>query len=658
MLLKVKNNLIVSLFFIAAFSASNSYAISLNQEKVALADIDNSSAASSPWASTTITYKKIAESGATTIPEALKLIPGFVQAHPFGSYGIASYGGLQDEYPRATRIEVDDVPVNMASTGSVFWESLPVSLEDVSRITFISTPLSAINGEQSFNGVIKIYTYSADEQDNLMSASVGTKGHKRLYARATAQLSEKTHGLMSFYKERGDGAFEEVSSVDRYKIWSNLIHKKDSYNTILMNFGYGFSHDDAESNSVMLSNNNPAYKDRKTEGYNARLVWSNTKDGNLKVILGAVKTTNVIDNLVENGTIRFDINYSSLRKFGMVEYSDELNETTRYKAAIGVRVDDETPEKFSRSEDHWFSEMREMSLSAEHDIDDKTILFAALSGHQHSLFEDMSSYALGVTRNLDNKQSLSLLVSNGFRFPVNWESRSEHYVTLVANPSVQIVRNDISPEDVAPEQVASISVKYDFVDNYDKKVSVALFHKQYTDMMYQDFVPFLSGIGLYSGNTTVNKLSGERVNTTGLELHSIWPIAKNHSLTSSYAFNNISYPSSNVTDMESIIPAHVFTAMLNSKLGNGVNLSLGVNHVSEQNWVIDDTNESKKITKPYTTASAGLKKCYPAGSSSDSLCITGFAKNILGPVTTLYDEDIEPKAKEDLLLGFKVNYNF
>lgn len=632
-------------------------AISLNSDDSQFHSlmIDTAGETTNPWASTTITQKTIRDNGARSIPEAMKLIPGFVNARPFGSYELAVYGGLQDEYPRGTRIEINDVPVNLASTGSIFWESLPVNIEDVQRITFISSPSSSINGDQAFNGIIKIYTFSADEQNSEISASAAIKSFRRGYVRLSEELSETLSAQLSISHEQGDGKFEEISTENRYKLWASLIHKPNSKNIYSFDYGFGTSHDD-ETAATLLPYV-PNYADRKISSQNIFFTWNNSDQGNLRTTLGIVTASNDIENVIGGGSYLFDIKYYSVRKFGSIEFKDQLSDSTSYRLSAGIRVDDEEPGKFARTTDSWHTETTEFSASLDHQFDSQTQLHLSGSYNTHSTFNSMTAFSSAVTKRIDNEKTISLLYSQGFRYPVNWESRSEHYLTPVNNPNLYIVRNDNNPTLVAPEKVENVSVKFDYSKNQDNKVSLVLFHKRYEDLIYQQFVPYGAGIGLYSGNV-LNRGYGERISTTGIEVHSVISLGKKNSLLTSYAFNSPIISDNNVTNMENTIPAHVLTAMLSTKLTSTLSMSLTYSYVSEMNWIIDKSEEFEKETKPYSNASVELRHCDKVGRNLENLCLSGFARNILPPSSTFYNSDMENGVLEDLQIGAKLEYKF
>lgn len=116
----------------------------------------------------------IARSGATTLPEALRLAPNLQVARiDARSYAISARGFLS---PLANKllVMVDGRSVYSPLFSGVFWEMQDVPLEDVERIEVVSGPGGTAWGTNAVNGVINIITRSAaDTHGGLATAHAG-----------------------------------------------------------------------------------------------------------------------------------------------------------------------------------------------------------------------------------------------------------------------------------------------------------------------------------------------------------------------------------------------------------------------------------------------------------------------------------------------------
>ena len=145
-----------------------------------------------------ITSDDIRRSGATNIPEALRLAPGVqVSAISNNSWAV-SIRGFADRFANKLLVLVDGRSVYAPFFSGVRWEGLNVPLESVSRIEVIRGPGASVWGANAVNGVINIVTKTATEDQGLegsVAAGSTMKGYG--YARYARQLDSDTS--MSVY---------------------------------------------------------------------------------------------------------------------------------------------------------------------------------------------------------------------------------------------------------------------------------------------------------------------------------------------------------------------------------------------------------------------------------------------------------------------------
>ena len=125
-------------------------------------------------AAAVISADDIRRSGATSIPEALRLAPG-VQVSAMGNNKWAvSIRGFADRFSNKLLVLVDGRSVYTPLFSGVFWENLDVPLENIARIEVIRGPGASIWGANAVNGVINIITKSAF--DSLGGQAAGAAG--------------------------------------------------------------------------------------------------------------------------------------------------------------------------------------------------------------------------------------------------------------------------------------------------------------------------------------------------------------------------------------------------------------------------------------------------------------------------------------------------
>ncbi|UII32017.1 TonB-dependent receptor [Fulvivirga ulvae] len=120
-----------------------------------------------PLSSSTLTSDEIVNSGATSIPEALRLIPGLIvreqangvyDVHLRGLDNLTRYGNAADAGNLITLIMIDGRPVFNNNLGGVYWEAIPIGLIDVERIEVVRGPSAPLYGPNAVAGVINIIT--------------------------------------------------------------------------------------------------------------------------------------------------------------------------------------------------------------------------------------------------------------------------------------------------------------------------------------------------------------------------------------------------------------------------------------------------------------------------------------------------------------------
>ena len=123
-----------------------------------------------------ITNSDIRRSGATSIPEALRLAPNLDVARADTNQYAISARGFNNVLANKMLVLIDGRTVYTPLFSGVFWEAQDVMLEDVDRIEVISGPGATQWGANAVNGVINIITRSASAtQGTLASISAGTR---------------------------------------------------------------------------------------------------------------------------------------------------------------------------------------------------------------------------------------------------------------------------------------------------------------------------------------------------------------------------------------------------------------------------------------------------------------------------------------------------
>jgi iron complex outermembrane receptor protein len=151
----------------------------------------------------------IRRSGATDLPEALRLAPNLQVAQVNASQWAISARGFDNVLANKLLVMIDGRTVYTPFYAGVFWDVQHVLLEDVERIEVVSGPGGALWGANAVNGVISVLTKDAEAtQGTYATASVGTARKDFAALRSGGRIAPDLY--LRVYGQR----FDNDSTVD------------------------------------------------------------------------------------------------------------------------------------------------------------------------------------------------------------------------------------------------------------------------------------------------------------------------------------------------------------------------------------------------------------------------------------------------------------
>lgn len=155
-----------------------------------------------------ITNDDIRRSGATSLPEALRLAPNLQVARASANGWAISSRGFNSSSANKLLVLIDGRSVYSPLFSGVFWDVQDLMLEDVERIEVISGPGGTLWGVNAVNGVVNVITRpSGQTQGRFLSLGAGNQeaqvalrqggelgesGHYRIYAKQTHRAHTET----------------------------------------------------------------------------------------------------------------------------------------------------------------------------------------------------------------------------------------------------------------------------------------------------------------------------------------------------------------------------------------------------------------------------------------------------------------------------------
>ena len=190
----------------------------LSQIEVTTPSKEPERAFQSPLAIYVITGDDILRSGATSIPEALRLAPGVtVERIDSGrwSIGIRGFGSRLD---RSVLVLIDGREVYTTLFAGTYWEAQDTDMFDIDRIEVIRGPGGVIWGPNAVDGVINVITKGSKDSQGLLVSLAG--GDINLGG-ATLRYGGLVGGNFTYrvYGKAVADAHEYHSNTNNYDAW-------------------------------------------------------------------------------------------------------------------------------------------------------------------------------------------------------------------------------------------------------------------------------------------------------------------------------------------------------------------------------------------------------------------------------------------------------
>lgn len=131
------------------------------QEVVSSVSRQESTVGRSPAAVYVVTAEMIRRSGAQSIAEAMRLVPGLNVARRDSNKWAISARGFNAQFAKHLLVQIDGRTVYTPVFGGAYWDVQDVVLADIERIEVIRGPGATVWGANAVNGVINIITKNA-----------------------------------------------------------------------------------------------------------------------------------------------------------------------------------------------------------------------------------------------------------------------------------------------------------------------------------------------------------------------------------------------------------------------------------------------------------------------------------------------------------------
>lgn len=279
-----------------------------------------------------ITQEDIHRSGATSVAELLRMVPGVDVGRINSNTWKISARGFGAIFSNKLLVLVDGRSVYTPLFAGVFWDEVDLLLEDIDRIEVIRGPGATLWGSNAVNGVINIITKSAsDSQGGLVTAGGGTEEQLLNSARYGGKIGDETSYRVHakyFNRDGSEVSLDKSDSNDRwqgarggFRVDSNL-SSNDSV-TLQSDAFYGQQGVSILAPTLSAPFFDPHRGDRFSNGANVIGRWthafSDTSDTQLQLYYDRVERDDII---LEHHRDTFDLDLQ--HRFSPFEQHDLL----------------------------------------------------------------------------------------------------------------------------------------------------------------------------------------------------------------------------------------------------------------------------------------------------------------------------------------------
>jgi iron complex outermembrane receptor protein len=492
-----------------------------------------------PSAIQVITADDIRRSGASSLPEALRLAGNLHIGQKNSHDWAISARGFNTDLANKLLVLIDGRTVYTPLFSGVFWDRQDYLLEDIERIEVISGPGGTLWGANAVNGVINIITKkSVDTQGLYAEAGAGSELRSFAGLRYGGRIGSTAHfRVYGKYTDRDDAVFPEGG--DAGDAWS------------LGQGGFRIDADPSEKNSVTVQGDYYAANEHmstgginKAQGANILGRWSHIFSDRSVTKLQLYFDNASLDQPTPEGTLpnnpmpyapagRLKDNTNTFD----LDFQHSLQPASRHQIVWGLgyrRIHDEVENAPTLAFEPEVLDRNLVSLFAQ----DKIMLaekFYIIPGtkiehNDYTGFEFEPSVQLQST--LADDQTLWASVSRAVRMP----SRIDRHVRLPTPGLAPLVDNLlVGGDDFKSEILVAYELGYRARIGSVLSGSISTFYNVYDDLRSTSLSPPDPITGLPFPLFYANDLEGE---TYGLELNMTCSLSEWWRLRASYDFIN------------------------------------------------------------------------------------------------------------------------
>ncbi len=486
----------------------------------------------------------IRRSGVSSIPEALRLIPGVQVARVSGNQWAVSIRGFNHQYSSKLLIMIDGRVIYTPLFSGALWDNQDYVLEDIEKIEVIRGPGGSIWGANAMNGIINIITKSAAETQGVhVSQTFGNNDNSITEVRQGGKLLGNLNSYRLYAKHVNRDGFTKLNDGEGNNDLSVNNNGSRGNNDGLVSSRAGFKYDinsiDDNSisvhgdvfkstsknylNSTTIANLNNV--DKEAEGVNLVVNWNKTISNKSSFTLQAYYdySQNDIVDVAELNENAIDIDF---QHFYSISRDNQLSWGFGYR-----KLFDDIKASTISSPTGNFSPLSYFPSNREIDI------YSAFLQDKFGLIEDELFLTIGSKFEINEQtgfeyqpnarltyypsrdQTVWVAVSRAIRTP----TRAEDGIDIKIDPATSVTRGDQSSQ---AETVLTYELGYRIKPTNTTLIDTAIYFSKY------------SRLGAFDSdeNGTPTASNNGRAETFGGELTGKWQVTNDWRLEAGYDF--------------------------------------------------------------------------------------------------------------------------
>jgi iron complex outermembrane receptor protein len=563
-----------------------------------------------PAAVTIIDRQLIKVSGAKSIPELFRLVPGMHIAHFRGSQPIVGYQGLSSEFPQGVQVLIDGRSVYSPLFGGVDWLNLPLVIEDIEKIEVIRGANGSSFGSNAFQAVINITTSHASQSNGVqVKNTLGERGYQRTLLRGGHSVDDLDFRLSASHID--DNGYKGNDDDSRQDLLTGRIdYQITPTDRLLINAGISNTLLETRNPSTVDDPYDPLrYKDESTHSLHAKWEHSTTDQQQFTTQFSYTRhiTKDKVSTIFDaglpgfaNAVTNIDLSNEYDRFDFEFEHQLQLADNARVSWGLGSRNDRVKQPFWLDSKRKFDNSIQRVFSNIEWRPTDKLIVNAGALWEHSQLAGDDLSPRIAANYLITPYQSIRLAASRANRAPVLAENNINADITVESLdvPGLAITQPIFrSLGGLDTETVDTIELGYHglFINN-KLMLDVKLFRNEYNKIIDaldegEDAIVTSFGTPIMSidlGNEVNTFTNVRHANVNGYEVEINYRPDKNNLIHAGYAYNHNNVGRVTDNDIKNIlisIPKDVFNILVSHTFDNDIWASAALYYTASMEYL-------------------------------------------------------------------------